>query len=521
VGRLCFKLGSAMRRVLYFLLTVAAMATLLPAQQPEDADARAVAQLEMQRYQILRQHLDRTLDDNVKEALTDLARRRRAIDGKYQAHSGSGLTWYQFNERVRPLVAAQVGPTWNDLMLERFPRPERVRQDYPDDVRYAAALLVLGYEFSLGRTIRPPVPPALAERDALYTQAHAAAEAPYRAHGEDSPQWGRFERDQLALSRSAEFKREVLGRYVPLFASFVADDPPPPPRPAVPAYREWLFEPLWGDEFDGAPLRFEVVRRIPDVALLLTPLWILWQARWAGRRHNARTGSSSTRASLTLPPELQNPKFPSGLRLELRIETAQVLDTQVWSETSVSWQSRSGAPGQAPTVSVQTHVTRKERLWVETMDGRQEAWTFSGGAFEAMRGHVVSWVQYVRRDGALQPVLFYNHATDCHYESDWWPTLHGHALFSWLTLMLLWVGPWALVAQWLAMEAGLRVSVWTASPLLLAGACFGLTVMARLWVHGRRRRTWKQQHRKRLLALLERFSRGLRQSSGAPDQPVA
>ncbi len=510
-----------MRRLLgHFLAFAASAVGLLAQSQNPEADARAVAQLEAQRYQILRQHLDSVPDDAAKELLSELTRRRRTIDAKYQGQAGSGLTWTQFNDLVRSVVAAQVGPGWNQLMLERFPRPERLRQDYPDDVRYAAALIVVGFEFSLGRTIRPPITPALAERDALYREAQEASMASYRARGEGSTQWLRFERDVLQQSRSPAFKREVLKRYVPLFASFVADEPEPA-GPPIPAYRAWLFAPLWGDEFDHAPLRIHVALVIPVVALLLTPFWSVRQARRAGRKHRPRKGGSPPRSGLVLPPELQHPVFPSGLQLELRMETAHVLDSQIWSETSVSWQSRSGGPGQAPTVSVQTQVTRKERLWVETMDGRQEAWTFTGGAFEAMRGQVVSWVQYVRGGGGMQPVLFYNHATDRHHEFDWWPSVHGHALWSWFSLLLLWVAPWMLVLFWLATEVDHLAGVIVPSFVTVALGCFVLTIVTRLWCHGRRRRVWKQQHRPRLLELLQRFSHSLRQSTGTPDVPVA
>jgi hypothetical protein len=494
-----------------------AAASLLAQSLNPDADARAIAQLEVQRYGLLRENLDRTPDAAAKEKLTDLGRQRSAIMAKYQQPSAD-VTWYQLNERVRPLVQAEVGASWNSLMLERFPRPERLRQDYPEDVRYVAALMVIGYEFTLGRTLRPPVTPPLAERDALYATAMEAAQEPHRARGLESPTWLRFDRDRQALSQSAAFKREVIGRYIPLFASFVADDPPPPTRPPVSPVRAWLYEPLWGDEFDGAPVRLQIVEKVPVAALLLTSFWILWQARRTGRKHNARKGAGSANTSLALPAELQFPAFPSGLRLQFKMETAQVLETQVWSETSVSWQSRSAPPGQAPTVSVQTHVTQKERLWVETMDGRQEAWTFSGGVFEAMQGQVVSWIQFVRRDGGSEPMLFYNHSSDRHHEFDWWRILHGSAFVAWFFVMLFWVAPWGLAAFWLAFESGQNSSIWAPSLLTMAVISFVVTVVARAWVFSRRRRTWKQQHRVRLLELLQKFSRGLRQSSGPSEK---
>src|SRR5690606_39584854 len=68
----------------------------------------------------------------------------------------------------------------------------------------------------------------------------------------------RSQRDVLKLSQSAAFKREVLGRYVPLFASFVRDDAPEMGT-GLSAYQEWLAAPLWGDEFEPGPRRFLLV----------------------------------------------------------------------------------------------------------------------------------------------------------------------------------------------------------------------------------------------------------------------
>src|SRR5690606_14392306 len=229
------------------------------------------------------------------------------------------------------------------------------------------------------------------------------------------------------------------------------------------------------------PRRFLLVMAVSLFALLLTPLWIVWQARRAGRKHRPRQSAEPVRTGLGLPPELQHPEFPAGLQLELGMQTGHVLDVQVWSETTVSWQSRSAGPGAAPTVSVQTHVTPKERVWVETMDGRQHSWTFSRRVFEAMPGQVISWIQYVRRGGELEPILFYNHGSDRYHETVWWPTVHGHALGSWFFVTMFWVTPWALNAFWLAVPEGLLPISPIPILITLAVAAFVLTLVARLW----------------------------------------
>src|SRR5690606_38353749 len=123
--------------------------------------------------------------------------------------------------------------------------------------------------------------------------------------------------------------------------------------------------------------------------------------------------------------------------------------------------------------------------------------------------------------GELEPMLFYNHGSDRYYETDWWPTVHGPLLGSWFRVTVFWVTPWGLNAFWLAVPEGLLSISPIPIVITLAVVSFVLTLVARLWIHGRRRRRWKQHHRPRLLEMLERLSRSLRRPTEATDQPVA
>lgn len=499
---------------MFFTLLVASgiLGGALSAQSSSfETDARERARLEVRRYAILRAHLDAAaLPEAARSEMSALDASLRAIDQRYRNASttvaGGGL--YQLQNRTRELVAGEIAPSWNRIMLERFPLPEQVRRDFNSDVRYAAALTVIGFEFTLGRTIRPPRTPELDARDALYNQASETVIAKYKSNGEQSREWRGFDRDSLALSQSAAFKREVLGRYVPLFAGFVRDDPSraqgaggQPPSAAV----EWMYVPVWGDEFGGTVIfrghaLMAVVAGLLLAGLLLVPVWL---SRRQGLRHNAPRQRQPSVSPLALPPDLQLPALPGGMRPELFVENARVLDLQTWSETSVSWQSSSGNAYVAPQVSVRTTTVQKDRLWVQTPDGIEQAWMITGGVFAANRGHFLTWVQARREQGEPVSFLIFNHNTQKWHDQDWVAAYHDRFWRHWLLLNVLWLVPGCFALNWLMRT--MRGPEDLLLPLLGA-----MVVLSFVWVglnHGlimrRRQSAWQTHYRPRVLDWLK------------------
>jgi len=495
------------------------------AQSPSfEADARERARLEARRYAILQAHLDApALPEAAQVEMAAISAATQTIDQRYRdaSKTAPGAGMYQLISRTRELVAGETGPAWNRLMLERFPLPEQIRRDFNDDPRYAAALIVVGYEFTLGRTLRPPRTPELDARDAVYAQAIDAAQAPYKAKGEQSREWRVFERNMLASAQSATFKREVLARYVPLFAGFVRDDPAPvrdPSRPAPSAAAAWLFTPAYGDELDDfvvfrGHVLIGVVIILTLVGGLVIPLWVVPRR---GRRHNAPRSRPPSESPLSLPANLQVPALPGGLRPDLFVKNARVLDLQTWSETTVSWQSSSGNQHVAPRVSVQTSTVQKDRLWVQTAEGTEEAWMLSGGTFAANRGHFLSWVQARLRDGRGLRCLIFNHNTQQWYEGDWLKWYHGGFWKHWFLLNALWLVPGCFALYWLFHEMRGPEDMVISLLGTLVVASFVWIGILHLWTARRRGIAWQNRYRPRVLDWLRSLSAPMKAAGESP-----
>lgn len=512
-----------LRTLLPLLIVLGGLVETAGAQSPSlETYARERAQLEVRRYAILRVNLDApALPEAALAEIRSLNESLQAIDQRYRdaGATAPGAGMYQLQSRTRELVAAELGPSWNRLMLERFPLPEQIRRDFTDDARYAAALLTIGFEFTLGRTLRPPLTPELGARDALYSQAREAAMAPYKSKGAQSREWLVFERDMRASSHSATFKREVLGRYVPLFASFVRDDPTPPPGRVSSPAEQWLSVPVWGDEFSDTMIVRGHALLVAVTALLLVGGFVapLWLSRRRGRRHNAPRQRQPVVSPLSLPPDLQAPELPAGLRPDLVAGNARVLDLQTWSETTISWQSSSGNGQVSPHTSLRTSNVQKDRLWVQTIDGVEEAWTLSDGVFEANRGHFITWVQARMKGGAVIPFLLFNHNTQRWHEERWLQIYHGKFWRHWLLLNVLWFVPGCILLYWLmmTMQGPEKMVVsflgWAAT---LSFAWVGIT---HWWVARQRKRAWERLYRPRVLDWLKSLSSPL--TSAAPPSP--
>jgi hypothetical protein len=506
----------ALSLVLTRSLPVTAQSTSAPAQTEAEVEslARQVARLEVQRYAIWRENLDRVFDADTQARLAALGADRAALLSRLRPEADGFTPVVRFNDRVRAIVAAEIGLSWNQLMLERFPTPERLRVDHPDDLRYLAALIVVGYEFGLGRTISPPRSPELQARDAAYSRAIAEVEGRIKPPAENIRASQQHEDQLYGLTRSAAFKREILNRYIPLFASFVPDDTPGSSVASGSESESILFRVIWQRDNDPAndvPLGLVL---IPAICLLaiLGSVWSVWSRTWrSGRRDNARPGSAAMGAvALDLPAELRFPVLPGRMKPDLALNVGHIVDASTWSETHISTSTVPGNQYQPAQTHVSSTTVQKDRLWLRGIDGREQEWTVTGGVIAARPGHLLALVLVRERGGGERLALAYNHHSGGTYDPDWLAAAHAHPIGVWILALLFWVAPLVLLADWLIRQMGEDFS----APLLsgattLAGALFVWSFVVRWWVLHRRRGAWRHKYRPRVLEILQRFGREL------------
>jgi hypothetical protein len=495
-----------------------------PSAQAIETAAREIATLHGRRHALMAAHLDQpALPAAAQAEMAALAQSIRALEQPFDAHPDWFDARRQLRERARALLVAETGPTWNRLMLARFPTPERLRADYPDDLRYYAALITIGYQFTFGHTLRPPRTPELDARDAAYSKAMEQIEAQIKPPADDPRATRRFDQALHALTWSSQFKRETLARYLPLLASFIPDEPAQQAEP-VGGARGFLHRPIWqldDDDASDVPLGYGLLVAIGLLALIAPPWWI-HRAVWRSpQRHNARPdASASTTPALGLPAELRYPELPGGMRPELQLDIGQIVDASTWSETHVSATTTSGTPYHPAQTNVRSYSVQKDRMWLRGFDGREQVWTSTGGVFVARAGHLVALVRARRRKGDADLAMAYNHNSGATYEPDWINEAHTHTLTVWLLALLLWVAPLVLAALWIAEQVsadsyGITPLFWTMSANL-AVILLAWTFLVRWWVVRRRRRDWQQRYRGRVLELLQRFGTALERSSATP-----
>jgi hypothetical protein len=458
-----------------------------------ESDVETIARLQARRYEIWASRIDSQLTGEDREQLSRDAEEIRAIEQKYsRPGSASAGQAIDLRNRARQRLTATAGPAWNRLLLERFPSVERVAADFPPGPRRAAAYSVLHYTFALGSTLRPPRTPELTARDEAYDRAGVAA-------------LGTSAKDQAEFSRliqDAAFKREVLGRYVPLLASFVRDEPG---QSHTTEKYPWLHKPVFilGNGED-AILVIHVVGVVASLAGIVGFFVIpVRRMRRAGRRHN-RAGEEFSRSvsdPYQLPEAMRLASLPGGARIALSVTSGVVIDKEAWVEQTVVTTTRPATQNEAPSTSTQVHSVRKDRLWLLTTAGKEETWTITGDVFPARPGQAVSFVSAVlRREQTL--ALAYNHATGTVFEKKW--VAEAHRRF-WSTFFLtaLWCGVCVVVTHWAFRSGGLPMPVIGAE----AGALVFLLIylgIVRAWIVGGRSRAWRKYHRPQVLAWLEK-----------------
>ncbi len=477
-----------------------------------ERDAGEVARLQARRYAIQAARIDSALTEGDQRELAELGRQAEAIEEKYRRDRVWGNLLPELNNRRRELVVAEAGPAWNRLMLEKFPGAERVAADFPEGPRRAAAFAVLFEEFALARTLRPPRTPELTARDQAYQAGMDAAVAKARAGGEQSREWKAFEAEVRRLMMNPGFKREVLGRYVPLFASFVkAEAGGGAAAGGGTGAPLWLFKPLWVSEDERSyVLVAHAVWAGAGLMALLGGLAIpVWWLRRAGRRHDPAKMAGIQKAGAEageLPEVLRVVELPRGMRVALTVTSGVVLEKEGWVETTTSTHTTPATNDQPARTTTQVHTTRKDRLWVRTVEGKEEAWTVTNDVFPARAGQAVSWVSAVLRGGKATCVA-YNHATGGVFEKAW--VAEANRVY-WGAFFAAWL--WAAgcmgVSAYMAVATGsFRVRSVLGGGLVVSAVVLLIYAgVVRAVIVGGRTRAWKARYRPGLMAWLE--SRG-------------
>jgi hypothetical protein len=316
------------------------------------------------------------------------------------------------------LVAAAVAGAQEGGLVARYPDPTKVGADYADDAERYAALMVLSDDFR-AKTKGARVPGAYAKSEA-YFRGFSAVTEKYMGMKTDAPERLAYAERADRLSRDAEFRRAVLERYQ------VADLEPAPPAPADPAQpalpesRALWTRPQSADLTDEM---FEAacLRALPFALAGLAAMTL------ASRVLVARSVASPSGTVRPLPPPPGVPSLPESLRVvrlpgvayPVESSSGVVIDKETTVETTVSTTTTAGQAyavgNQVHTTPGQTHTSvssvQKDVIWVRTSDGREQPWTFVGGAFKARRGQILSVIDRPLPDGTSDRLFAYNHAT--------------------------------------------------------------------------------------------------------------
>ncbi|MDH4349495.1 MAG: hypothetical protein OEW17_11870, partial [Gemmatimonadota bacterium] len=169
----------------------------------------------------------------------------------------------------------------------------------------------------------------------------------------------------------------------------------------------------------------ELDRLIQNMRVVALPIWattavvmslVPLGVAFLGWRRTPAGGTTSDPAKL--PPPLRTVRV-LGRSYEVADTSGVVLEEKTWTETNVSVSSTPGSvsvhgdqvlhtPGQ---VHATTTTTRKARLWVRSLDGKEEAWELTDAGFETRPGHIVTLLWRSTGKGKWDGLMAYNHAS--------------------------------------------------------------------------------------------------------------
>jgi hypothetical protein len=306
-------------------------------------------------------------------------------------------------------TAAPAKPDDRTRAIEaRFPDPQRLLADFPDQPERTAALIVMRDELyaSNGKWAGGKV--------AAYNRAFMEVRAEQTRSGVALDNGG-MTHDQRRLiypgsgdPRVKPFRRMLFSKYLPGQPNSQATEDQ--------AIRD-------EDQRTFAELRALAAGLAIILAVMIVP-WIYVRMRYP------RTGPPAVEAApsgdpLTLPAGLAEVRLP---RLSYTVEWIGgfVFDTKTWNKVEVDVTTSGGGvsvnpnvPANSPhlatvqptTVETKIRNIRQDQIWVRDLNGDHLTWTFTGGAFAVAPGQIVSILTLAGKGDKGPTLLAYNHDT--------------------------------------------------------------------------------------------------------------
>ncbi len=374
------------------------------------------------------------------------------------------------------------------------PEPSRVLADFADDSRRAAALNLL--KAMLDISSLPPRGPDLMNRSKAYFAAFNQIDVTYTRQGYDSKAYTDYRDRRKALEADPAFKAEVLHKYFPPGIQKIAEITPE------------------GREAAAAPARAKRGLRF-GLTLLATAMAAPFML-WAGKRLRKRAPRPAGEDALdpcALPDDLRTINL-LGKAYEVDLDAGRVIDERTWTETTSSIQYSTGSqytvgnatyytPGSPYVV---TTTTRKDRIFIQTPDGRQYAWMCTDVSFETLKGHVVSRIAPLEgTPGADGYLILCNQTTGQVLELPGVNRLHRmRKLILWLvTAAIAAAGTWWTLAVEMPDLSDPRPDMEpTLAGILAVGGAVWIGVIA-LFVRWRRNRRFQRVYFPRFQKFLE------------------
>lgn len=333
---------------------------------------------------------------------------------------------FAFWRKLAPLLLILAQSATAADIATRFPDPQRVAADFPDDVQRYVAFEVLDHALSL-EAPRPQSPLAY-QKNFAYGQSDIGIDNAHMRSGIRSPEYRQWAADRDRLLTDTAFRQSILDKYhLPALPAPVHRPSPTAPASSLPG-NERTTGPLPFNQ-GGPPDMYTTTQQIADrafgralpvtlpslVAMLLLP-WLM--IRRSGIREPAASATPSIDPRLPpLPASLRIIRLPA-VHYPIETRAAKVIDCRTTYETTrTTWYTPGPTYGsgnqtyQGPgTVTTHVRTTQYDALRVATAAG-ESTWTLIGGGFEVFPGQIISSVLRLEKDGHRAILLVYNHNT--------------------------------------------------------------------------------------------------------------
>ena len=363
-----------------------------------------------------------------------------------------------------------------------FPDASQVVADYPDPVQsYVALNLLWDTSHALSAS-----QDAIKKRAGYYDASTRIRQQRLFAGDKAATD---FDSQVLQLRRDASFRSSVLEKY---HLANVAAAPP-----------SQVNGPLRSHDVTDAMIKGAAAKAAP-IALLTLIVMIFIVRAIVRNTANASMADGQLPADRSAPlPESLGVVRLTGMQYALGVLSGRVIDKETTLKTSTSTTVTSGqvysmggeihtTPGQVVTSSV---TTQTDLIWIETPDGQETSWTFTGGAFKARAGHVISVIARPLAGSGTQFLMACNHATR-QLQVFGYGAAHAtrRGFLAWVISALVGAAGFALAfgiflsiqppeqassGPWIIYPASLYIEGLVASGIL--GAIITIVVKARIW----------------------------------------